>query len=133
MHGAARLRHTLLSVVMLASLALALDGDSARMQSLTTKVFCNCGCGEVLAQCSHLECKTRVPLKQEIASAVLQGKSDERILDDLGTKYGATILVIPAFRGFDALLWIVPIAAALIAVVGLVWRHWSVASTAQKQ
>jgi hypothetical protein len=59
MHGAARLRHTLLSVVMLASLALALDGDSARMQSLTTKVFCNCGCGEVLAQCSHLECKTR--------------------------------------------------------------------------
>ena len=78
MRGAARLRHTLLSVVMLASLALALDGDSARMQSLTTKVFCNCGCGEVLAQCSHLECKTRVPLKQEIASAVLQGKSDER-------------------------------------------------------
>jgi hypothetical protein len=32
MHGAARLRHILLIVVMLASLALALDGDSARMQ-----------------------------------------------------------------------------------------------------
>lgn len=37
MRGAARLRHTLLSVVMLASLALALDGDPARIHSLTTK------------------------------------------------------------------------------------------------
>ena len=126
-HGAVPLRHTFLTVVVLASIALALDGDSVRVQSLTTKVFCNCGCREVLAECSHLECKTRVPLKREIASAILQGKSDDRILDDLGTKYGGTILVVPAFRGFDALLWIVPIAAALFALVVFVWRRWSAA------
>ncbi len=110
-HGVVRLRHTFLTVVVLASIALALDGDPVRAQSLTTKVFCNCGCREVLAECSHLECKPRVSLKREIGAAVVQGKSDDRILDDLGTKYGATILVVPAFRGFDALLWIVPIAA----------------------
>jgi cytochrome c-type biogenesis protein CcmH/NrfF len=127
-HGAVPLRHTFLTVVVLASIALALDGDSVRVQSLTTKVFCNCGCREVLAECSHLECKPRVSLKREIASAIVQGKGDDRILDDLGRKYGATILVVPAFRGFDALLWIVPIAVALIALIVFVWRRWSVAA-----
>ena len=119
------LRWSFLTVVVLASIALALDGDSVREQSLTKKVFCNCGCREVLAECSHAECNAREPLRREIASAVGEGKSDDRILDDLGRKYGATILVVPAFRGFDALLWIVPVAAAFIALVVFAWRRWS--------
>jgi len=122
--GAVPFRRIVLIVLVLASIALALDGDSVRVQALTKKIFCNCGCREVLAECSHFECKPRVALKGEIASAVLQEKNDNRILDDLGTKYGATILVVPAFRGFDALLWIVPIAIAVIALIVFVWRHW---------
>ena len=121
------LRRSFLIVMLLASMALALDGDSVREQSLTKRVFCNCGCREVLAECSHAECNAREPLKREIASAMLQGKSDDRILGDLGAKYGAAILVVPAFRGFDALLWVVPIAVALIALLVFVWRRWSVA------
>jgi cytochrome c-type biogenesis protein CcmH/NrfF len=51
--------------------------------------------------------------------------SDERILDEMGTKHSATILVVPAFRGFNTLLWIVPIAAELISVGAmLVTRLW---------
>lgn len=122
------LRRSFLIVMLLASMALALDGDSVREQSLTKRVFCNCGCREVLAECSHAECNAREPLKREIASAILQGKSDDRILGDLGAKYGAAILVVPAFRGFDALLWVVPVAVALIALLVFVWRRWSVAA-----
>ena len=121
------LRRSFLIVMLLASMALAFDGDSVREQSLTKRVFCNCGCREVLAECSHAECNAREPLKREIASAILQGKSDDRILGDLGAKYGAAILVVPAFRGFDALLWVVPVAVALIALLVFVWRRWSVA------
>ena len=44
----------------------------------------------------------------------------------------AQCLVSPlALPGFDALLWIVPIAAALIVLAVFVWRRWSVAA-AQK-
>lgn len=121
------LRRSFLIVMLLASMALAFDGDSVREQSLTKRVFCNCGCREVLAECSHAECNAREPLKREIASAMLQGESDDRILGDLGAKYGAAILVVPAFRGFDALLWVVPVAVALIALLVSVWRRWSVA------
>ena len=126
------LRRSFVTVLVLASIALALNGDSVREQSLSKRIFCNCGCREVLAECSHAECNARAPLKREIASAILQGKSDDRILGDLGTKYGATILVVPAFRGFDALLWIVPIAAALIALIVFVWRRWSVAAAVDR-
>jgi hypothetical protein len=95
-HFAVPFRRSFLTVVVLASIALALDGDSVREQSLTKRVFCNCGCREVLAKCSHVECQARAPLKREISSAILQGKSDDRILSDLGMKRGT--LVIPAFR-----------------------------------
>ncbi len=119
------IRRGFLIVLVLASIALALDGDPVRQQSLAKQVFGNCGCREVLAECSHAECNARTPLKREIASAILEGKSDDRILNDLGMKYGSTILVVPGFRGFNTLLWIVPIAAALIAGIALVWRQWS--------
>jgi len=125
--GTPPLRHILLSVLVLTSIALGWDGDSVREQSLTKRVFCNCGCREVLAECSHAECDAKAPLKREIASGILQGKSDDRILGDLGAKYGAAIMVVPAFRGFDALLWIVPIAVALIALLVFIWRRWAVA------
>ncbi len=116
---------------MLASVALAGDGDSARVQSLAARVHCNCGCGEVLAQCSHRECQRSVPLKQEIASALLQGKSDDQILNNLAARYGATIMVVPRFRGFEVLLWIVPLAVALIALAVFLARQWPVTSAAQ--
>lgn len=118
--------------ILLASFALAAGDDAPRLHSLTTKVFCNCGCGEILAECSHVECKARVPLKQEIASSVLQGKTDDDILGDLEKKYGSTILAVPSFRGFNVLLWIVPIAGVLISLAVVGWRRWSVTSEAQR-
>jgi cytochrome c-type biogenesis protein CcmH/NrfF len=124
---------TFLATVALASLTLSADDNASRFHSLATKVFCSCGCGEILSECSHLECKTRVPLNQEIASAVRNGRPDDEILGDLEKKYGATILLVPSFRGFNVLLWIVPIAGGLIALAVVVWRRCSFASGAQSR
>ncbi len=121
-------RSILLAVVMLASLALA--GDSDRVESLTTKLRCSCGCGDVLAECSHTKCTTKVSLKQELADATQHGQTDEQILDLMGTRHGATILLTPAFRGFNTLLWIVPIALSLFGFVFVLF--WRLQSTRQK-
>ena len=117
------IRIKLMMVVVLVTLASALDGDAPRIRSLAEKMLCNCGCGDVLAECSHAECKTKGPLKQEIAAAIQQGKTDDQVLEAMGTRYGASILRTPPFRGFDMLLWIVPIAGAVIAVVVFAWRY----------
>ena len=82
-------------------------------------------CSEILNECSHRECDRKDALKKEIAAAVLEGKSDDAILDAMGAKYGATILTVPSFRGFNMLLWIVPVGAAATAVIAMIWRRWS--------
>jgi len=119
---------TLLVAMALASVTSAVGNDALRLHSLTTKVSCNCGCGDILAECSHRECKRRGPLKQEITLAVRNGKTDDEILGALEKKYGGTILVVPRLRGFNILLGIVPIAGGVVALTIFVWRRWSVES-----
>ena len=107
-------RIKLLTVVMLASLSLAFDGDSRRAESLATKLRCTCGCGEILAECSHTKCESKKSLKVELADAVGQGLTDEKVVDLMGTRHGAAILLTPSFNGFNTLLWIVPIAVIFV-------------------
>jgi len=119
-------------VAVLVPLALALDGDARHIRSLAAKMLCNCGCGDVLSECSHAECKARGPLKQEIAADIQEGKTDEQVLEAMGARHGTTILLTPPFRGFDMLLWIVPIAGSVIAVAIFAWRRRSAALTARE-
>ena len=123
---------TFLVTTALVSVVLAAGDNTPRLHSLTTKVFCNCGCGDILAECSHIECKTRIPLKQEIASSIFTGRTDDEILGALEKKYGPTILAVPTFRGFNTFLWIVPIGGGIAAIAVIVWRRWSVSSGARK-
>jgi len=113
----------LLIAIALTSVA---GNDADRVHSLTTKVLCNCGCGEVLSECSHSECKAKGPMKQKVASWVQSGKTDDDILGELEKEYGATILVVPSFRGFNILLWAVPVGAGLVALAIFVWRRRAV-------
>jgi cytochrome c-type biogenesis protein CcmH len=109
---------------------LAAGDDASRLKSLTGKVFCNCGCGEILSECSHTDCKAKASMKLEIATAVQGGGTDEAILDDLEKKYGRGVLVVPSFRGFNRLLWIVPVGFGVIATAIVVWRRWAGSRTA---
>lgn len=113
----------LLIATALASIAATAGDNVARAHSLTTKVFCNCGCGEVLSECSHPDCKTRGPLKQKISSLVQSGKTDDEILGAMEKEYGSTILVVPSFRGFNVLLWAVPVGAGIVAVAIFICRR----------
>ena len=104
----------LLAVAMLACFTLA--ADSPRVESLAAKLRCNCGCGDVLKECSHTKCEARGSLKHELADAIQQGQTDEQILDLMSTRHGAAILLTPAFKGFNTLLWIVPITLSVLAL-----------------
>ena len=110
-------RLSLLTFAMLASLALASGVDSPRVESLAAKLRCTCGCGDILAECSHTKCETKRSLKNELADAIQQGQNDEQILEVMGTRHGATMLLTPAFKGFNTLLWIVPVALGLLGFV----------------
>ena len=102
-------------VAVIVSFTLALGADSPRVEWLAAKLRCNCGCGDVLKECSHSKCERRGSLTSELADAIQQGKTDEQILELMSTRHGAAILVTLAFKGFNTLLWIVPITLSLLA------------------
>lgn len=110
-------------IAVLSSLTFSLQGDPERLESVSKKVFCNCGCGEILAECSHLDCPRKGALKREISSLIMAGNDDRAILDELGAKHGASILATPAFRGFNALLWVVPVVVGVISIAGMLVRR----------
>jgi len=48
-------RKALFAFLLLASAHLIADADAGRVHSLAQKVKCDCGCGDVLAECAHAE------------------------------------------------------------------------------
>lgn len=119
-------------LIAIAVCSVAADDNSKRVESIATKIYCNCGCSEMLSECAHVQCKRKVVLKQEIADAMLKGDSDSVVLERLGAKYGATILAIPPFRGFNVLLWLWPFAIVAITLAFILER-WKKSKTSQGQ
>ena len=109
-------RRALFAMLLLASACLATDADSERVRSVSKKIKCSCGCGELLADCSHKQCERKPAMRAEIAAAIQNGKNDDQIVDLLADKYGSEILLAPRFRGFDTMLWLVPAVGAFVAV-----------------
>lgn len=113
--------NTILAPVLFGFLAMAsahlmAGTDAERLQALSQEIKCDCGCGDVLAECAHRECTRRPKLKQEIMDGVLYGESDEQILQQMVVAHGTALLLTPTSRGFDSLLWIVPILSGTFAM-----------------
>jgi cytochrome c-type biogenesis protein CcmH len=66
----------------------------------------------------------------ELRAQLGGGGSDEAILNWFTAKYGATILAAPIRGGFDNVAWFAPLAAFLLATVGVGFlvRMWTVRS-----
>lgn len=65
---------------------------------------------------------------QELRDRIARGESDDLILQSFVQEYGQTVLAQPPAKGFNILVWILPIVlpvVALIAVWGVVqrWRE----------
>jgi cytochrome c-type biogenesis protein CcmH len=63
----------------------------------------------------------------ELHAQIDGGGSDTSILNWFAAKYGATVLAAPIRGGFDNVAWIAPMAAFLLATVGLGFliRMWT--------
>jgi cytochrome c-type biogenesis protein CcmH len=135
-----RARHWLvlsaLALVVLAG-ALAL---STRIQAQATdrakmlgqKMFCVCGCTQILTACNHVGCQYSHKMLAELDERIARGDSDELILQSFVQEYGATVLAEPPAKGFNWAAWIVPIVVPIGAFF-LVWqlvRRWKLRSLA---
>ena len=116
-------------VCLLAVVMLGADASS-RFNKMGHEMICTCGCGQVLLECNHVGCPVSPVMINELHAQMDGGGSDTLILNWFAAKYGATVLAAPIRGGFDNVAWIAPMAAFLLATVGvgLLIRVWTVRS-----
>jgi cytochrome c-type biogenesis protein CcmH/NrfF len=108
-----------LAVVMLGA------GDSAsRFNKIGHEMICQCGCGQVLLECNHVNCPVSPVMINELHAQLNAGGSDTLILNWFEAKYGAIVLAAPIRGGFDNVAWIVPAAVFGLGIVGTAILIW---------
>ncbi len=74
-----------------------------------------------------------VSLRDEIARQVQSGeRSDDQIIAYIEDRFGGQVLLVPRSSGIEALVWALPIAALICAMVGLIaaFRRWKISKVA---
>ncbi|MGH9738746.1 MAG: cytochrome c-type biogenesis protein [Candidatus Acidiferrales bacterium] len=114
------------------------QADRAHALSLRLKCMCG-GCDDTVGTCNHSggafagPCATAKAELKEIDLRISRGESDDLILQDFVQEYGPGVLISPPAKGFDWLVWVMPVLLPLLAFV-LVWqvvRRWRRRSTLQ--
>jgi cytochrome c-type biogenesis protein CcmH len=107
--------------------ALPATASLSTTQEVEEALTCQCSCGLTVHSCNHLQCSFAVPRKQEIATAIAEGKGKEEILTSYMTQFGEKVLSAPTTTGFNLAAWITPFLALLLGgvVVSLISLRWS--------
>ena len=106
--------------------SLGASAPTARVNTLSHHLMCQCGCAQVLGECDHVGCPDRDKELAELSAAIDSGLGDQQILDAFAAKYGETVLAAPRTNGFDLVAWIAPFAVLAAALLGtiLLIRRW---------
>ncbi len=116
-----------LLALLIALTALPAVAAPSTTQEVEEALTCQCSCGLTVHSCNHLQCSFAVPRKQEIATAIAEGKGKEEILTSYMTQFGEKVLSAPTITGFNLAAWITPFLALLLGgvVVSLISLRWS--------
>jgi cytochrome c-type biogenesis protein CcmH/NrfF len=94
-----------------------------RAAALETQLRCPSCEDATVAQSSA---SSAVAVRHQVAAMTAAGDSDAQIETSLESRYGPSILLVPPARGLASVIWIVPIALAVIglgALGALFWRR----------
>jgi cytochrome c-type biogenesis protein CcmH len=98
----------------------------SRQNTLSHQLMCQCGCAQLLGECDHVGCPDRDKELSMLSTLIAAGLSDQQVMDEFVTKYGAVILAAPTTKGFDLVAWVAPFAVFAAALLGtiLLIRRW---------
>jgi cytochrome c-type biogenesis protein CcmH/NrfF len=110
---------------------LGVGDDDARFKDLGHHLMCVCGCNQILLECNHVGCQYSDRMRIELAAALDRGDNDDLTLQSFIQKYGTTVVAAPSTSGFGRVAWIMPFAALLAGIGGLIWivRSWRMRPT----
>ena len=101
-----------------------------RVEDISRRLACPICDGESVFESRNADSQA---IRIEIARQVDTGTvSDDQIINFIEQRFGSKVLLVPRATGIDALVWALPVAALVCAVVGLgfAFHRWkSVADT----
>jgi cytochrome c-type biogenesis protein CcmH len=109
-------------VVALASGGTAAAGQRASLPDIEDEVMCvQCGTTLNLSNAAVAD-RERAFIRREIA----RGRTKKQIKDELVDRFGPGVLALPEDKGFDRAAYLVPVIAALAALIGVfvAARRW---------
>jgi len=121
---------SVLALVLVGLLTIGVTRDSGpataqdRIDSISKRLACPTCDGESIYE-------SRAPaaesIRQEIARRVSQGvENDDQIITAIDSVQPTSIVLTPKSSGFEALVWVMPIAVLVLAIAGLAvaFRRW---------
>jgi cytochrome c-type biogenesis protein CcmH len=124
----------LLVLVVAGLLAVGTVRDSGprspkeRVEDISKRLACPICDGETVFESRNADSEA---IRVEIARQVDTGTvSDDQIINFIAQRFGSKVLLVPRATGIDALVWALPAAAFVCAVVGLgvAFRRWKSAA-----
>jgi len=128
----------LVSLALLLALTPSAFGQSAkstlkdpelatRFNTISDKLVCQCSCQMILRVCNHVNCPSAIPMRQSIEKQLLEGKTDDDIIQGFVGEYGLKVLSSPPAEGFNIAAWVMPgfgLLAGIFIVIYIASR-WS--------
>jgi len=96
---------------------------SERARHVGDTIMCPACSGESV---TGSQAPVAVAIRRQIADMVRQGRSDEEIRNTLVASYGDRIVLNPPRSGLAGLVWVLPVAALVVALaaLALIFRTW---------
>jgi cytochrome c-type biogenesis protein CcmH len=129
-----RVAWVVMLLVVAASLAVGVSRDrtpgtpEARVQKVAESVMCPTCRGQSVADSDSSAARG---IRTYIDRRVDEGASGDQIRNELADRFGDDVLLTPGRSGVAGLVWALPVAALVVAVVGvgLAFRRWRHRST----
>lgn len=122
--------YLVMAVVLAVALVIGADrgsgppSDSDRVFALSRSIQCPVCDGQAVAESEAVLAKE---IRRDIARRVDAGETDEQIRAYYASTYGDDVLLVPPSEGVGGLVWVVPVAGGVVALLALalVFRRWT--------
>jgi cytochrome c-type biogenesis protein CcmH len=97
--------------------------EEERIEAIASSVRCPTCRGQSVADSDAIAAEN---VRREIARRVGEGETDDEIRNALAARFGEGIILTPSRSGVTGLVWVLPVAGAVVAFAGLVFafRRW---------
>jgi cytochrome c-type biogenesis protein CcmH len=111
-------------LAVLVAPAFAQQPTADDINEVARKLSCPTCTGINVADCPTETC---AQWRAKIGEMLVEGNSEQEILDYFATRYGDHVLQVPPKRGFFVLVWVLPVIAILVGLTWLAYlmRGWS--------